>query len=166
MPGAEWLKRSSPAGSAFAAIPQAASSPDAADLVKAAREDGYFSRPAPGFEPLTDGPVTTEYRIVPDRDLNGAGLLYFANYPMILDICEREALSPLIPEDMLDRRTIVRRRSAYLNNAASHDTLVVETEAWLKRGPETRLFVNARMSRRSDGRLMIVSTAEKAITPA
>jgi hypothetical protein len=30
---------------------------------------------------------------VPDRDLNGAGLVYFANYPMFLDICERDVLA-------------------------------------------------------------------------
>ena len=38
------------------------------------------------YVPLTLGPLEFDYRIVPDRDLNGAGLLYFANYPTFLDI--------------------------------------------------------------------------------
>ena len=60
-----------------------------------------------------------------------------------------------------------------MNNASSKDTVTVEVEAWLQR-PEAsarstrgagsiRLFVNYRMRRMSDGRLMMVSSAEKLV---
>lgn len=171
--GAEWLKRSRPVNPGFAQVPESAEPPDTTATVKQASTDGRFAAPGPTYVPMTDGPVRVEYRLVPDRDLNGAGLVYFANYPLFLDICEREALgSAALPlsEDHLDRRSLVRRRSAYLNNASARDTLVVEVEPWVEnpgaasgRTP-IRLFVNCRMSRKSDGRLMMVSTAEKLIS--
>jgi hypothetical protein len=125
---------------------------------------------------MTHGPVRLEYRLVVDRDFSSTGLVYFANYPVFLDICEREALAAArlpLTEEMVNRRTLVRRRSAYLNNASSRDTLVVEVEPWVENpfaanhpAPEVapiRLFVNYRMYRKSDARLMMVSTAEKLI---
>ena len=78
-----------------------------------------------------------------------------------------------IPEELCNRRTPLRRKSAYLNNASWKDTLRVETQVWVQnpfaaQGPAPemepiRLFSNQRMYRKSDGRLMMVSTAEKLI---
>jgi probable biosynthetic protein (TIGR04098 family) len=175
--GAEWLKRSRPVNPGFAQVPESPLPPDTYATVKQAAADGRFAVPPPSYVPMTDGPVRVEYRLVADRDLNGAKLVYFANYPLFLDICEREVLAAArlpLSEDLLDRRTLVRRRSAYLNNASARDTLIVEVEPWVENpvaagspAPEMapiRLFVNYRMSRRSDGRLMMVSTAEKLIS--
>jgi probable biosynthetic protein (TIGR04098 family) len=174
--GAEWLKKSRPANPELVGIPEVAEAPDSYLLVKQAQQDGCFARPSNGYVPITQGPVRAQYELVPDRDLNGAGLVYFANYPVFLDICEREVLASAslpIPEPLLDRRTLTRRRSAYLSNASSQDALIVELEAWVANPfsagvadaatAPIRLFVNFRMLRRSDGRLMMVSTAEKTI---
>jgi probable biosynthetic protein (TIGR04098 family) len=174
--GAEWLKKGRPAHSGFVRIPAMAQAPDCYAIVKRAEKHGRFSRPAPTCVAMTDGPVKREYRIVPDRDLNGAGLVYFANYPMFLDICEREVLltaNLALAEPLVDRRTLVRRRSAYLNNASARETLIVEIEPWLELTafphespgePRTiAVHVNSRMYRQSDDRLMMVSTAEKVI---
>ena len=67
----------------------------------------------------------------------------------------------------------LRRKSAYLNNASWKDTLRIETRVWMQNpfalqteAPELapiRLFSNQKMYRKSDGRLMMVSTAEKLI---
>jgi probable biosynthetic protein (TIGR04098 family) len=175
--GAEWLKRSRPVNPGFARVPESALPPDTYATVKQASTDGRFADPGPTYVPMTDGPVRVEYRLIPDRDLNGAGLVYFANYPLFLDICERDVLAGAklpLSDEHLDRRTLVRRRSAYLNNASARDTLTVEVEPWVENpvaagnaAPEMapiRLFVNYRMSRKSDGRLMMVSTAEKLIS--
>lgn len=174
--GAEWLKKSRPVNPGFERITEAAIAPDSYTIVKQAEKDGYFALPPAHYLPLTNGAVTVEYALVPDRDLNGAGLVYFANYPLFLDIAEREVLSEgqyALPTELINRRTLVRRRSAYLNNASSQDKLLIEVEAWLENpiaagspAPEMapiRLWLNYRMRRRSDGRLMMVSTAEKLI---
>jgi len=169
--GAEWLKKGRPADAAFARIPPVECPPDSYEIVKRVDKQGFFERPGSSYVPLTNGAVRREYRLVPDRDLNGAGLVYFANYPMFLDICERDVLRGAAPlsDQQIDRRTLVRRRSAYLNNASSKDTLLIDVEPWLKQsngagGNELRLHVDYRMYRQSDGRLMMVSAAEKIIT--
>jgi len=129
---------------------------------------------------MTNGPVRREYRLIPDRDLNGAGLVYFANYPMFLDICERDVLltaNLALSEPLVDRRTLVYRRSAYLNNASSRETLLVDVEPWLElshpgehestaKAQPFVMHINCRMYRRSDDRLMMVSTAQKVIAGA
>ena len=68
---------------------------------------------------LFDSPCRIEYPIVADRDLNGVGLVYFANFPQILDICEREALTQStkngITHDILARRATIERESFYFS---------------------------------------------------
>lgn len=170
--GAQWLKKGRPAHANFTKIPVLANPPDSYEATKDAERAGSFDgstnrRIDEGWTPMTDGPVTRDYRLAPDRDLNGAGLVYFANYPMFLDICERDVLASCrepLTDAAIDRRTLVRRRSAYLNNAASRDTLRIDIEPWRRRdGETTHLHVNARMFRRSDDRLMMVSTATKVV---
>jgi hypothetical protein len=154
----------------FARIPALADPPDSYEATKQAEQAGRFESTGEGWTPMTDGPVTRDYKLVPDRDLNGAGLVYFANYPMFLDICERDVLaSARVPltDDLIDRRTLVRRRSAYLNNASSRDTLRIEIEPWLRASDAgLHLHVNGRMFRRSDDRLMMVATARKIVPAA
>jgi probable biosynthetic protein (TIGR04098 family) len=174
--GAAWLKRSRPSSPGFRKITSLAEPPSSYATIKEVQQAGYFSRPDASYLPLTPGPNRFEYRLEPDRDLNGAGLVYFANYPLFVDIAERHALSVgerALSSELLDRRTLVRRRSAYLNNASASDALTIETEAWIQNPfgighatPELapiRLFVNTKMIRQSDGRLMYISTAEKLI---
>jgi probable biosynthetic protein (TIGR04098 family) len=167
--GAQWLKKGRPAHPNFARIPALADPPDSYEATKQAEQAGRFESPGEGWTPMTDGPVTRDYKLVPDRDLNGAGLVYFANYPMFLDICERDVLASArrpLTDDLIDRRTLVRRRSAYLNNASSRDTLRIEIEPWLRASNAgLHLHINGRMFRRSDDRLMMVATARK-IVPA
>ncbi len=165
--GAQWLKKGRPAHPNFARVPALAEPPDSYETTKQAEQAGRFESSTAEWTPMTDGPVQRDYKLVPDRDLNGAGLVYFANYPMFLDICERDVLasarSPL-SEDLLDDRTLIRRRTAYLNNASSRDTLRIEIEPWSRVvGSLLHLHVNSRMFRRSDERLMMVSTAHKVV---
>lgn len=168
--GAQWLKKGRPAHPNFSRIPALADPPDSYEATKQAERTGTFERCGTEWTPITDGPVQREYRLVPDRDLNGAGLVYFANYPMFLDICERDVLasttSPL-SDDLIDHRTVIRRQSAYLNNASSRDTLRIEIEPWIRVADSgLHLHVNGRMFRRSDERLMMVSTVHKMVPAA
>lgn len=174
--GAEWLKKSRPANPGFERITEMSEAPDSYASVKRAEKDCHFALPPPGFVPMTKGAINREYKLVPDRDLNGAGLVYFANYPVFLDVCERDVLATAelpLTDELIDRRTLVRRQSAYLNNASAHDVLSIDIEAFVENpfateniAPEMapiRLFINYRMYRKSDARLMMVSTAEKLI---
>jgi acyl carrier protein len=175
--GANWQKKSRPAQPGVDNIPKIAELPDSYVLTKKASEEGSFGSPPEHFSSITPETLRVEYPIEPDRDLNEVGLLSFANYCMIQDISERRLFpeKPLIPigHDLLDARTVVSRQSAYLANAQQSDSIFVSIDAWLENpfladhpAPEMapiRLFMNYEMVRRSDGRKMVVSQAEKVI---
>ena len=175
--GATWLKKSRPCQPGVDNIPKIAEIPDTYLLTKKAGEAGRFRTPPDSCSRLTDGKIRVEYKIEPDQDLNGVGLLYFANYPMILDISERRVLpeKALIPisHELLDLRSVAYRQSAYLSNAHQSDSIEVSIEAWIDNpflsdhpAPELspiRLFLNYEMFRRSDARKMMVSSSEKII---
>jgi probable biosynthetic protein (TIGR04098 family) len=174
--GAEWLKKARPAHPGFLRIAEVPDPPDSYAITKQAEQTGAFVQPDAGWSPMTSGVVTREYRLLPDRDLNGAGLVYFANYPIFLDICERDVLATAqlpLSDSLIDRRTVLRRRSAYLNNASAKDTLRIEIEPWVRVESSTavdrdgaidlHLHVNCRMYRQSDNRLMMVSGVRKVV---
>lgn len=175
--GAEWLKRSRPVNPGFTRIPEMTEPPDSYAAVMQAKDELTFFKPAKEHIPITDSTLQSEYQIVPDRDLNGAGLLYFANYPIFLDIAERTLLRQTgalaLEDDILDRRTLIHRRSAYLSNATSDDKLSMKVRAWIE-NPFTaqhpdpaaapiRLLLNYEMYRASDERLMMISSARKIV---
>lgn len=174
--GAEWLKKGRPANPGFKKIRELSEPPSSYDWMKTA--EGEVTSPVVPvrYMPLTVQPVCFEYCLVPDRDLNGAGLVYFANYPVFLDICERkylETCSYLFDEALINSRTLVTRRSAYFNNASAKDILDIEISAYVEnphmsgcKNPELapiRLLLHHRMIRRSDKRLMMISISEKVI---
>jgi probable biosynthetic protein (TIGR04098 family) len=146
-------------------------------LLKKAERFGTFFKLPESFIPLHATPLRTEYEIVPDRDLNGVGLLYFANYPLVLDICERRLLGGLdhrfFSPELLNKRTVVHRRSAYYGNATADERLLVEMNAWIANpflgdagepgADPIELRLEFRMTRRSDRNLMMVSSAKKLI---
>lgn len=174
--GARRLKKSPPANPGFSEIAKLDGEPDAYATLRSAQEDGVIERPGDHHVPLCDEPRRVEYDLVPDRDVNGAGLLYFAHYPVILDICERRALrrsDPGLRTELLDRRTVIERTSVYLRNASAEDAVEVTVAPWIRLPPSAspagtgdrpvRLHVNYRMRRLSDGELMLVSTARKTL---
>lgn len=170
--GAQWLKKSKPCQPGMDLIPDMATPPDSADLCREADRNNAFGSPPAGWLLLTPQPVEMYYNIVPDRDLNGAGLLYFANYPQILDILEREVLEQRLPISfetvVVDNRTVIKRQTAYLSNACQTDRLRVHVSVAVEEPatPEEpiRLWLNYVMWRCSDDRKMMVSTARKIVT--
>jgi acyl carrier protein len=173
--GAEWLKRSRPANPGFQRIPEVAEIPDSYGETMERKDGGHFFLPDHRYVSVLRGASAT-YEIDRDRDLNGAGLLYFANYPSFLDVCERRLLSDRVDHPLLDRRTLVHRKSAYLGNATADDALRVEVDAWVENtlldavaDPDiapVRLLLNFRMLRASDGRVIMVSSARKVLLGA
>ena len=176
--GAAWLNKSRPVHPGFHRIREMSDPPDTyTESLLAKEAPGFFEIPET-FTPLTpSGGVVVEYNIVPDRDLNGAGLLYFANYPMFLDIAERSTLRSLgelsFEEELIDLRTLLHRKSAYFSNAMSSDTLRINTKAWVENPyragvPDPnmapiRLLLDYEMYRCSNERLMLKSSAKKIV---
>ncbi len=175
--GPSGKEKSKPAQPGVDNIPKIAEVPDSYLLVKKADQENGFGPPAEHFSLITPETLEFEYRIDPDRDINGVGRLSFASYCMIQDIAERRLLpeKPVIRigHDLLNDRTVVSRRSAYLAGADQEDSILVSIDAWLENpflsdhpAPEMapiRLYMNCEMVRRSDGKRTLLSAAEKVI---
>ena len=161
--GPQALRVSTPANAQLDRVPLLAEEPDSYRIIKHAQaSDGFASAPA-GARRLWDGPFVRQYGINPDRDLNGVGLLYFANYVAFLDTAERDALSEYadVSPRRLDSRTTLRRRIAYYANALPTDRLEISVTASMFDGD--RLYVQHRVQRVSDGRLVALAEAERQL---
>jgi probable biosynthetic protein (TIGR04098 family) len=120
------LSLAEPANLDFSQIPELPEPPDSLDLCRQARVRRTFFESAPGDVPLYEGEREFVYQIDADRDLNGAGLVYFANFISFLDLAERRILTTLevpMPAQLLDARSTYCRRIGYFGNAQSTDRL-------------------------------------------
>jgi probable biosynthetic protein (TIGR04098 family) len=163
--GADDLEITTPANARVEDIPALQREPDSYRIIKEARHRGFFFAPPENATRLWEGTRTTVYPINPDRDLNGVGLLYFCNYVAFMDLAERSALEEekCFSAEALDGRTTVRRRIGYYGNAQPHDIVEIEVEAFHLAGEVERLLFHYRVRRRSDARLIAVSSAEKLL---
>ena len=160
----------------FEKIPALEEPPDSLNLCRGARAGGAFWEAEPDDRPLYEGTREFVYRIDMDRDLNGAGLIYFANFLSFLDLAEREILSALPdppPGGLLDARSPYRRRSGYFGNAQATDRLhiaVAPRVRVLAGSDGTRLLDLAcdfTVRRSSDEKLIMISSCRKTarLTP-
>ena len=134
--------------------------------------------PALPLHPVNDAPI--HYTVMPEHDLNGAGLLYFARYPAMLNYGERlllcERLARPVSRELHSCLSTEHRRIFYFANANAGEKVRVILEATLlppDRFPEThgparyrtpfKLCVRGDLYRSSDGVLMASSRVRKAL---
>lgn len=164
--GPDDLRITTPANANIEAIPASESEPDSYAIIRAARQAGrFYATPPTDVVALWEGVRTVVYPINPDRDVNGVGLIYFANYVTFMDFAERVTLeeSGAYSAVDLDGRTTLRRRIGYYGNAQRHDTLEIDVEAFRFTTRPGHLLLHHRIRRPADGRLIAVSTVEKAL---
>ena len=102
-----------------------------------------------------------------DRDTNGAGLVYFANYVAFMDSAERVALADnalraFAPHEVAGR-ALHRRRIAYYGNAAPTDTVVTTVSLFVNPDDPRHLGVRYVMRRAQDDRVICRSEAIKIL---
>ena len=168
--GPSKLSLSVPTTIDFTSIPELSETPDSLDLCRQARSKGAFFEPAPDDVALFDGRKEFVYKIDIDRDLNGAGLVYFANFLAFLDLAEREILSTLpdpVPPEILDLRSPYQRRTGYYGNAQATDRLHIFLAARVRmlRGVNgcrlLDLGMDYQMRRSSDDKEILISSCRK-----
>ena len=98
------------------------------------------------------------YPIDVDRDTNGAGLVYFANYVAFMDSAERHALAGAAPE-----RSLRHRRIAYYGNADVNDTLTTAVTIVRSDAHPNALGFRYLIRRDEDGTTICLSEAIKAV---
>jgi probable biosynthetic protein (TIGR04098 family) len=121
-------------------------------------------------------PGRIRYRIIPESDLNGAGLLYFARYHAIMNYAEREYLQALevpAPSSLVTCLCAEHRKSFFYANADAGQWVDVRVACELiadsvsATGRETHRYpaftFHFDMYRESDGVLMARSIVEKSL---
>jgi probable biosynthetic protein (TIGR04098 family) len=161
--GPQQLKMAQPENLSFDGIQELPEQPDSLGLCRAAKNAGTFQ--AEGFDGVDLGTREVVYAIDADRDANGAGLIYFANFVCFLDIAERTLLSDhQLPSDLIDARSTYWRRIGYFGNAQVTDQLQIQISAKAGTFEDTRLLLSFdyRVNRASDGKMILVSSSRKS----
>ena len=156
----------------FSEIAELSEQPDTLNLCRRAKARGSFVEPQADDIELYDGEREFVYRIDADRDLNGAGLVYFANFISFLDLAERQVLSELedpAPATLLDARSTYFRRIGYFGNAESTDRLhiFVTTRLQNRQTAHSKLLdlaFDCRVYRSSDQKEIVLSSCRKVIS--
>jgi probable biosynthetic protein (TIGR04098 family) len=101
------------------------------------------------------------YDIIPFHDINGVGLLYFAAYPIINDICAMRYAGAALTKFSTRNRDVF-----YFANCDAEEKLIYRLHHW--RAHEDRIEMEASISRKSDGVLMAyaVTTKQAIANPA
>jgi probable biosynthetic protein (TIGR04098 family) len=161
--GPQQLKMAQPENVDMAALSELPSQPDSLNFCRAARDTGTFLSPG---ETETDlGSCEITYALDPDRDANGAGLIYFANFVCFLDRAERALLSACnMPDHLIDARSTYWRRMGYFGNARVTDQLRirVSARATIWRDSHLLLTFDYRCTRCSDGKMILISSSRKS----
>lgn len=93
-----------------------------------------------------------EYTLSPPTDINGVGLLYFAAYSLIADICEGHAHTN--PVNWHLQRSVIARDVFYSANCDLHDRIVY------RRHCDSDDRLESTLSRASDGKMMAFVSTE------
>jgi probable biosynthetic protein (TIGR04098 family) len=102
-------------------------------------------------------PVLAEidYDILPAHDINGVGLLYFAAYPSIVELC----IARLKGAAVAFETSLVERDISYFANADPSDRILFRLHDWQE--DPAGLFYEASLARASDGKTMARVRARK-----
>lgn len=156
------LRVAPPAQADFGALPPLPNDDNPYQLTRLANETG-------SLELLDDtwteaGTFEHRYAIDVDRDTNGAGLVYFANYVAFMETAERIAVGTLLPADARTRfRSLRLRRIAYYGNADVSDTLVIRVSLFRSAALPHALGLRYAIERQEDGQRICLSEAIKAL---
>lgn len=100
-----------------------------------------------------------DYRIIPYHDINGVGLLYFAAYPIINDICELNYMGE--GNGWARRASTISRDIYYFANANPDERLIYRVHA--RRDAPMLVEIESSLSRSSDNVTMAYLITRKAV---
>jgi probable biosynthetic protein (TIGR04098 family) len=154
------LRVAPPANADFSKIPRLPNDENPYHLTQRAGETGRLDLMSDGWTP-TGTPFEHEYDIDIDRDTNGAGLVYFANYIAFMETAERLAYRSR-GEDGCDR-SLRHRRTAYFGNADPGDSVLVRVSTFTNLDDPGHRGHRYTIDRLRDGRLICLSETIKCL---
>ncbi|MGY3677849.1 LnmK family bifunctional acyltransferase/decarboxylase [Streptomyces sp. TE33382] len=133
-------------------------------LVGRARATGSF-HPAgpPGFQEAGQ-PRTFEYALDVVRDLNGAGLMYFASYFSVFDTMLLRLWRSLgRTDEQFLRRRVIDQKIGYFGNADPGTVFAVTVRRWRSTGPSGVEVADMALRDTATGQLIAVTAIETEI---
>jgi probable biosynthetic protein (TIGR04098 family) len=159
------LRIAVPAGTDLTTIPVLPNDENPYHLTRAAAESGSFGLVDDSWR--QHGTHRHSFAIDIDRDTNGAGLVYFANYVAFMDTAERLALAALgVTERQgvpILNRSLRERVIGYYGNADPDDSLHVEVSLFLDPADDRRLGFRTTIHRQRDQQLIGLAEAIKEV---
>ncbi len=168
--GPSKLSLAMPENMDFAKISALPAKPDSLGFCREAKVRGSFLEPEADDIPVYEDWRECTYAIDPDRDMNGAGLIYFANFVCFMDAAERRILSSLpipMPATLLDARSTYHRRIGYYGNAQANEHLLIQLRTRMRTidaGDDRQLLdlgFDYRIRRSSDAKEIAISSCRK-----
>jgi probable biosynthetic protein (TIGR04098 family) len=155
------LARTSPPDFAFADLPRLPNEYSPRTLVGRAREAGGFCEPAPPGFAVVGPELTVEYELDVTRDINGAGLVYFASYFSIFDTALLRLWRSLgRGDEQFLRRRVIDQKVGYFGNADPGAVFTITVRNWRNTTrPETEIADMA-LRDSATGKLLAVTAIE------
>lgn len=163
--GNSLLKVAAPHGVDFSSVPELLNDENPYHLTRAAERTGALGLIDPTWARV-DAPDDFEvaYAIDIDRDTNGAGLVYFANYIAFMESAERLAVAAnLLRFSEADMSSLVVeiRRVAYYGNVSTSDRVRTRVQVFAAPNDWSRVGFRYEIRRDSDNQLICLSEAVK-----
>ena len=104
-----------------------------------------------------------------DRDTNGAGIVYFANYVTFMNRAERETMDAMqrsvspARRDLAGPRPSQQRRIAYFGNVSTSDRIHTRVCVFRRETDTASIAFRYEMRRDEDGELICLSEAIKVL---
>jgi probable biosynthetic protein (TIGR04098 family) len=155
------LKVAAPAAVDWSGIPPLPNADNPFHLTRAAKDDGVLGLFDDEWRSSGE-PAAYHYQIDRDRDTNGAGLVYFANYIAFADAAERARDRAADPSQ---ERSLRQRRIAYYGNAGIDDCLIIRTVTLANVTQPRRIGYRHVITRESDAALICLTEVIKALQP-
>lgn len=162
--GNEHLKISPPQDVSFDVLETLSPDEQAYGIVREAAKKGTFGM-FEGWTSLDARPdAAFDYNISPERDTNGAGLVYFANYFWFLELAEHHALANNTTKKFTDQqinfRSLLRRKIGYYANVTVNDRIRIKTNLFTD---GARIGSRSFITRCSDNTLIALAEGIKTI---
>ncbi len=155
-----------PANADFSTISPLPNSANPYQITKAAGVNGTLGLLNPLWPCLDIQPeFDVHYRVDPDRDSNGARLVYFANYVAFMNTAERVCLQSnsrrVFSQKEILSRTVQARRVAYYGNAALDSDLRIGVSLFSPTDDDRQIGLRYAIHRCDDNKLICLSEAIK-----
>ncbi|MGC4828281.1 LnmK family bifunctional acyltransferase/decarboxylase [Micromonospora arida] len=160
------LTETAPPDFDFADLPRLPNQFSPRTPVGRARAAGSFCVPPPPGFTIAGNDLTLEYPLDVARDINGAGLIYFASYFSVFDTALMRLWRTLNRSDQLFlQRRVIDQKMGYFGNADLGSIFTIVIRRWQNKENPISEIVDMALRDATTGRLLAV-TAIEIETPA